>query len=278
MAPLLQSSKIFRRSPTRVFSSVYRVPLNTGAVIAILSLQSLLFYANAGLHGSYSEGKRITLQETAVPKIAGPYYRAPGKFIDSENDTRWFGPEIDSRVLCPNTAHQFNKAGFFDIIYTREEAEMWPSSRPGKTWWYRRQEWRFATADTPWRTDTVHVTLISEISWTDIDAANTVTGFPWTGFEEHWRESETIKSKADVTGYQQYEHAGKKYLAPKYYKHGTLSYVCATEGRRYNLKILTHTEGHFTSPEFRPKFNKLSRREKGTSKETADWYDCIPLK
>lgn len=254
------------------------VHLNIVALVAITAFQSLVLQGDAALHGTYSDGERIVLHEEAVPEAAGDYYRTPGKLIESEGDTRWFGPEIDSRVLCPNTAHQFNKAGFFDIIYTREDAEVWPSSRPGKVWWYRRQEWRFATPETPWGTDTVHVTLVSEIGWADVDAANTVTGFPWSGFEEHRREGDRITSKADVTGYHQYEHAGKKYLAPKYYKYGTLDYSCITTRGRYNLKILTHTEGHFTSPEFRPEFNRLSLREKGASTETGDWYDCILVK
>ncbi len=255
------------------------IHLNTVVtLIAIIVLQSFTLAVDAALHGAYSDGERIVLREAAVPTVAGDYYRTPGKFIESEGDTRWFGPEIDSRVLCPNTPHQFNKAGFFNIIYTREDAEVWPSSRPGKVWWYRRQEWRFATADTPWGTDTVHLTLVSEIGWTDIDATNTVPGFPWSGFEEHWRQGDAIKSKADVTGYHRYEYDGKKYLAPKYYKHGTLTYYCATGTGQHNLKVLAHVEGHLTLPEFRPELNKLSRREKGTSKETADWYDCIPLK
>ena len=252
--------------------------LSLVALGAIIVLQSFVLTGYAALHGTYSDGERIVLREDAVPKGAGDYYRMPGKFIESEGDTRWFGPEIDSRVLCPNTPNQFNKAGFFDIIYTREDAMVWPSSRPGKVWWYRRQEWRFATADTPWGTNTVHLTLVSEIGWADIDAANTVTGFPWSGFEEHWRDGEVVKSKADVTGYYRHEHAQKRYLAPKYYKHGTLNYYCATGTGRSNLKVLAHVERHFTPPEFRPTLNKLSRREKGASKETADWYDCIPLK
>ena len=276
MALLLQSSSVFRKLIRR-FSPPRAVHFNT-VFIAILTLQLPGFYANAGLHGKYTDGDRIILKEIAVPQVAGDYYRTPGKFVESEGDTRWFGAEIDSRVLCPNTPHQFNEAGFFDIIYTREDAEIWPSSRPGKAWWYRQQEWRFATADTPWNTDTVHVILISEIGWTDIDPSNTVTGFPWSGFEEHWRKGAVIESKAEVTGYHRYEHAGKKYLAPKYYKIGTLRYTCATGTGRYNLKILTHTDGHFTAPEFRPEHNKLSLREKGTPETTTDWYNCIPLK
>ena len=254
------------------------IHFNTVTLVAIIVLHAFAFAVDAALHGTYSDGERIVLREAAEPEVAGDYYRTPGKFIESEGDTRWFGPEIDSRVLCLNTPNQYNKAGFFDIIYTREDAQVWPSSRPGKAWWYRRQEWRFATADTPWGTDTAHLTLVSEIGWADIDAANTITGFPWIGFEEHWREGDAIKSKADVTGYHRHEHAGKKYLVPKYYKHGTLTYYCATGTGQNNLKVLAHVEGHFTPPEFRPELNRLSHREKGTSKETADWYDCIPLK
>ena len=268
MAPRLQSSK---HTPCAVH-------FNTVVLVAIIVLGFLVLPVSAGLHGKYTDGERIVLQEAAIPQVAGDYYRTPGKFIESEGDTRWFGPEIDSRVLCPNTVHRFNKAGFFDIIYTREDAEVWPSSRTGKVWWYRRQEWRFATADTPWGTDTVHINLVSEIGWADIDAQKSVTGFPWSGFEEHWREGNAVKSKADVTGYHRHENAGKKYLAPKYYKHGTLSYTCTTDRGRPNLKVLTHIKGHFTAPEFRPELNKLSLREKGTSETTADWYDCIPLK
>lgn len=254
------------------------IQFNIILLAAILILQLLISPVDAALHGAYSDGERIILKETAVPKVAGDYYRTPGKFIESEGDIRWFGPEIDSRVLCPNTPNPYNRAGFFDIIYTREEAQVWPSSRPGKVWWYRRQEWRFATADTPWGTDTAHFILVSEIGWTDIDARNTVTGFPWSGFEEHRRNGDIIESKADVTGYHRYEHDGKKYLTPKYYKIGTLSYSCTTQGGQLDMKILAHTEGHFTTPEFRPVVNKLSLREKGTSENTADWYDCIPLK
>lgn len=254
------------------------VHFNIATLTAILILQLLVLPASADLHGRYTDGERIILKEVSVPQVAGDYYRMPGKLVESEGDTRWFGPEIDSRVLCPNTANPYNKAGFFDIIYTREDAEIWPSSRPGKIWWYRRQEWRFATADTPWGTDTAHVILVSEISWEGIDAADTVTGFPWSGYEEHWREGDIVESKAEVTGYHRHEHAGKKYLTPKYYKRGALRYTCATGTGRHNLKVLTHTEGHFTTPEFRPERNKLSLREKGISESTADWYDCIPLK
>lgn len=213
-----------------------------------------------------------------MPEAAGGYYRKPGKFVASENGNRWFGPEIDSRVLCATTAHKFNEAGFFDIIYTREDAEVWPSSTPGKVWWYRRQEWRFATADTPWGTDTVHITLASEIAWADIDAANSVTGFPWSGFEEHWRDGDAIKSKAAVVGYHRYEHAGKKYLAPKYYKGGTLTYFCSTGQGIPNLKVLQHTDGDFTRPQLRHDTNILSCQEKGTEKSTDAWYNCVPLK
>ena len=248
------------------------------ALVIITVLQFLSFSANAGLHAKYTEEGRVILQEIAIPEEAGDYYRTPGKFVASEDGNRWFGPEIDSRVLCPATAHKFNEAGFFDIIYTREDAKVWPSATPGKIWWYRRQEWRFATPNTPWGTDTVHIALVSEIGWTDIDASNSITGFPWSGFEEHWRDGDTIKSKAEIVGYYQYEHAGKRYLTPKYYKHGTSSYSCTTARSLHNLKILRHTEGHFTEPELRPEVNKLSRREKGTPADTDNWYDCIPLK
>ncbi|MYC74607.1 hypothetical protein F4X10_02395 [Candidatus Poribacteria bacterium] len=246
----------------------------TLTLTTIGALLFLLLPANAGVHATYNDGERIILQEIAIPKAAGDYYRNPGKYIASEGESRWFGPEIDSRVLCPMMAHPFNDAGFFDIIYTREEAEVWPSSRPGKVWWYRKQEWRFATADTPWGTDTVRLILASEIGWTDIDSGNSTTGFPWSGFEEHWRDGDFVKSKSEIIGYYPYEHAGKKYLAPKYYKNGTLDYTCATGTGRHNLKVLSHTEEHFTDPTFRPKSNQLSRREKGAD----NWYDCLPLK
>lgn len=277
MVPLLQSSRIFREAVC-AFLSQRIVQLNIKTLTVTLILQLLVLSASAGLHGKYTDGERIVLKETAAPKAAGDYYRMPGNFVESEGDTRWFGPEIDSRVLCPNTEHQFNKAGFFDIIYTREDAEVWPSSRPGKLWWYRQQEWRFATANTPWGTDTVNIILVSEIGWTDIDAQNTVTGFPWSGFEEHWREGDYIQSKAEVTGYHRHEHDGKKYLAPKYYKRGTLRYSCTTTRGRHNLKVLEHTLGHFTIPEFRHEHNKLSLRERGAPERVKDWYDCIPLK
>lgn len=273
----LQSSRVFRKA-VRAFLSQRIVQLNIRTLTATFILQLLVLPASAGLHGKYTDGERIVLKETAAPKAAGDYYRRPGKFVESEGDTRWFGPEVDSRVLCPSTEHQFNKAGFFDIIYTREDSEVWPSSRPGKVWWYRQQEWRFATADTPWGTDTIHIVLVSEIGWTDIDAQNTVTGFPWSGFEEHWREGDYIQSKAEVTGYHRYEHDEKKYLAPKYYKRGTLRYACATTRRQHNLKVLSHIEGHFTIPEFRYEPNKLSLHERGAPEKVKDWYDCIPLK
>ena len=278
MAPLfLQSSRVFRKA-VRAFLPPCATYFNISTLTAILILQLLVLPANAGLHGKYTDAERTVLKETADPEPAGDYYRMPGKFVESEGDTRWFGPEIDSRVLCPNTEHQFNKAGFFNITYTREDAEVWPSSRPGKVWWYRQQEWRFANDDTPWGTDTVYIILVSEIGWADIDAQNTVTGFPWSGFEEHWREGDYIQSKAEVTGYHRYEHNGQKYLAPKYYKRGTQRYSCTTTLGRQNLKVLEHTQGHFTIPEFRPKHNKLSLREKGAPKRIEEWYDCLPLK
>ena len=248
--------------------------LFTRMLTTIIAIQFLPLSANAGLHGSLTDGERIILKEIAAPQAAGDYYRNPGKFIVAEDENRWFGPEIDSRVLCHGIAHPFNDAGFFDIIYTREDAQVWPSSRPGKVWWYRKQVWRFATADTPWGTDTVHITLASEIGWTDIDSGDSVTGFPWIGFEEHWREGDFVKSKSEIIGYYPYEHAGKKYLAPKYAKNGTLDYMCATGTGRMNLKILRHFDGHFTDPTPRPTFNQLSRREKRTN----NWYDCLPLK
>ena len=246
----------------------------TLALTAIVPILFLILRVDAGLHGVYNDGERIITQEIAVPKAAGDYYRNPGKFIESEDENRWFGPEIDSRVLCHKMTNPFNDAGFFDIIYTREEAQVWPSSRPGKVWWYRKQEWRFATDDTPWGTDTVRVTLASEIGWTEIDAGNSTTGFPWSGFEEHWREGDLVKSKADIVGYYPHEYAGKKYLTPKYIKVGTLDYICATGTGWLNLKVLNHTEGHLTDPIFRSESNQLSRREKGTD----NWYDCLPLK
>ena len=248
--------------------------LLTRVLPAVGMLVFLVFPANAGLHARYRDGARIVLQETAIPKASGAYYRQPGSLVVSEDGNRWFGPEIDSRVLCPTIAHPFNEAGFFDIIYTREDAKVWPSASPGKVWWYRKQEWRFATADTPWGTDTVHITLASEIGWTGIDSQNSTTGFPWSGFEEHWREGGIIKSKSEIIGYYPYEHAGKRYLAPKYAKSGTLDYICATGAGRFDLKVLSHTEGHFTAPMFRPESDQLSRREKRTN----NWYDCLPLK
>lgn len=266
MAPLSQSS-------SHTLYAVRRIIL-----VVVVIFQFLVFPANAGLHATYTEDERVILQEISIPEAAGRYYREPGQLVASEGENRWFGPEINSPVLCPNTAHKFNEAGFFDIIYTREDAKVWPSAIPGKVWWYRRQEWRFATPDTPWGTDTVHITLVSEVGWTDIDATNSVTGFPWSGFEEHWRDGDTVKSKAEIVGYHQYMHASKKYLAPKYYKRGTSSYSCPTAQREHNLKILKHTDGHFTRPKFRPEVNKLSRREKGAPEDTRNWYDCIPLK
>ena len=267
MAPLLQSS---RHTP---WVSVHLV-----VFVVVAYIQFLVFPVNAGLHGTFTEDERIILREIAIPEAAGRYYREPGQLVASEGENRWFGPEINSQVLCPDTAHKFNEAGFFDIIYTREDAKVWPSSIPGKVWWYRRQEWRFATADTPWGTDTVHIILVSEIGWTDIDSTNSVTGFPWSGFEEHWRDGDAVKSKAEIVGYYQYVHAGEKYIAPKYYKRGTSSYSCATAQSQYNLKILKHAAGHFTRPKFRPETNKLSRQEKGTSEDTSNWYNCIRLK
>ena len=262
---------IMRPLVTNTMAHKHSFTLTLTASIAILFL---LLPANAGLHGILKDGERIILQEIAAPEAAGEYYRRPGKLIASEGGNRWFGPEIDSRVLCYMIANPFNDAGFFDIIYTREEARVWPSSRPGRIWWYRKQEWRFATADTPWGTDTVRLILASEIGWTDIDSGNSTTGFPWSGFEEHWREGDIVKSKSEIIGYYPYERTGKRYLAPKYYKNGTLEYICATGLGRLNMKILSHTEGHFADPVFRAKSNQLSRREKRTD----NWYDCLPLK
>ena len=281
MAPLLQSSRhtpcAENKNQSRRYAP-YAINRIAGILISTLQFLILVFPANAGLRATYTVDERIILQEIAIPEAAGAYYREPGKLVVSEDRDRWFGPEIDSLVLCRKTAHAFNAAGFFDIIYTREDAKVWPSATPGKVWWYRQQEWRFADANTPWGTDTVHIILTAEIGWPEIDAANSVTGYPWSGFEAHWREGETIKSKAEIVGYHQYEQAGKRYLAPKYYKRGTSSYSCATARSHYDLKVLKHNEGHFTAPEFRPEVNKLSRREKGTSKDTSNWYDCISLK
>ena len=251
---------------------------NTVALAVIVASQFLVSPASAGLHGTYTQAGRITLQETAVPAAAGDYYRRPGKFVAAEGRNRWFGPEVNSPVLCPGVTHAYNLSGFFDITSTREDAEVWPSAKPGKVWWYRRQEWRFASADTPWGTNSVYITLIVEIDWADIDGENSVTGYPWSGFEEHWRAGDAIKSKAEVVGYHKYEHAGKKYLAPKYYKGGTLTYFCATERGIPNLKVLQHAEGGFTRPKFRLETNMLSCQEKGAEKSTDAWYDCVPLK
>ena len=88
----------------------------TLTLIAIITILFLLLPANAGLHGAYNDGERVITQEIAVPKAAGDYYRNPGKLIASENENRWFGPEIDSRVLCSMTAHPFNDAG--SVSYT----------------------------------------------------------------------------------------------------------------------------------------------------------------
>ena len=281
MAPLLQSSRHTPCAVNKHQSSRYPTrAVHQIACILIITLQFLIlvFRADARLRRTVTEDGRVILREIAIPEIAGEYYRKPGKFVVAAGENRWFGPEINSRVLCPNTTDEFNKTGFFDIIYTREDAEVWPSSTPGKVWWYRRQEWRFANDNTPWRTDTAHIILVSEIDWEQIDPTDSITGFPWSGFEEHWREGDLVKSKSEIIGYYQYEHEGKKYLTPKYYKQGTLSYSCTTAERQRNLKVLRHTEREFTLPEFRPEVNKLSRREKGTSKDTSNWYDCIRLK
>ena len=268
MALLLRGS---RHAPY----AIYRIAL---ILIIILQFLILVFPTNARLRRTTTEKGRVILREIAIPEAAGDYYRKPGKFVVNEGENRWFGPEINSRVLCATTADAFNKTGFFDIIYTREDAEVWPSSTPGKVWWYRRQEWRFATANTPWRTDTVHIILVTEIGWEQIDPTDSITGFPWSGFEEHWREENIVKSKSEIIGYYRYEHEGEKYLTPKYYKHGTSSYFCATTQSQHNLTVLKHNQGHFTPPEFRLEVNRLSRREKGTPKDTDNWYDCIPLK
>jgi len=264
-------------------SPMVRKPLVThgfSAVVlmVIVTSQFLVFRASAGLHGTYTQAGRIMLQETAVPTAGGDYYRRPGKFVEAEGSNRWFGPEVNSPVLCPGVTHVYNPAGFFDITYVREDAEVWPSVKAGKVWWYRRQEWRFASADTPWGTDSVYITLIIEIDWANIDVENSVTGYPWSGFEEHWRDGDAIKSKAEVVGYYKYEHAGKKYLAPKYYKVGTLTYFCVTERGIPKLKVLQHTEGDFTRLKFRPETNMLSCQEKGAENITDAWYDCVPLK
>lgn len=251
---------------------------NTVAVVVILFTRFFVFPTSAGLHGTYTQEGRIILQEAAVPPAAGDYYRKPGKFVAAEGGNRWFGPEVNSTVLCPSVTHAYNPAGFFDITAAREDAEVWPSAKPGKVWWYRRQEWRFASDNTPWGTNSVCITLIIEIDWADIDVEDSITGYPWGGFEEHWRDGDAIKSKAEVVGYHKYEHAGKKYLAPKYYKCGTLTYFCTTERGIPNLKELRHTEGDFTRPKFRPEANNLSCQEKGAEKSTDAWYDCVPLK
>lgn len=246
----------------------------TSALTAIIVFGFTFCGADAGVHRVYRDGERITFQETAIPEAAGDYYRTPGAFIASAAEHCWFGPEVDSRVLCDTTTHRFNNVGFFDIVYTREEARVWPSAMPGRVWWYRKQEWRFATADTPWGTDTVYITLVSEIKWADIDSEDTITGFPWSGFEEHWREGDTVKSKADIIGYYPYELGDERYIAPKYAKSGTFEYRCETGSERFDLKIVRHTEGGFASPRVRPGSDRLSRR----AKRTGDWYDCIRLK
>ena len=75
-------------------------------LIVIATLQFLVFPANAGVHGTYTEDERVILQEIAIPEAAGRYYREPGQWIASEGENRWFGPEINSQVLCPDTRAQ----------------------------------------------------------------------------------------------------------------------------------------------------------------------------
>ena len=89
------------------------MPFTRFVLVVIATFQFLVFPANAGLHGTYTENERITLQEISIPETAGHYYREPGQLVASEGENRWFGPEINSQVLCPNTAHKFNEVGFF---------------------------------------------------------------------------------------------------------------------------------------------------------------------
>ena len=132
MARLSQIRKrpVVFHSMTRKRSVTYKC--GKVALAAIITIQFLVLSASAGLHDTCREGERIVLQEDAIPEAAGDYYRTPGKFVASEDGDRWFGPEIDSRVLCSMTAHPFNAAGFFDIIYTREDAMVWPLLNAGE--------------------------------------------------------------------------------------------------------------------------------------------------
>ena len=93
--------------------------------------------------------------------------------------------------------------------------------------------------------------------------------------EEHWRDGDAVKSKSEVIGYYPYEHAGKKYLAPKYYKSGTLNYICTTGSGRLNYENIKPYRwtlyGTGISSGIQPSLAVAKKR-------TNNWYDCILLK
>ena len=162
--------------------------------------------------GFFAVTSQATLRwyETANPSEAGAYYRD-----GEENDEGIsFGPEVNSGNLCGPLTNDF------DITSTYESASISASSTPNKVSWYRFQDWRFNSSNTPWGTDNVNITLSYDYDWDGEELAN--GGFPWSGWEDHWREHNeegmVVPSRGHVTTYKTTFFNNSKFMCPDYVK------------------------------------------------------------
>ena len=102
-------------------------------------------------------GARLNPGERADPPSSGAYYRTPGV------NGMWFGPELNSLTLCSGVHNPYNNRGQFDIVETIENATVSASRIRGALHWYRGQQWRFSTGNTPWGTNFSYITLYDDL-------------------------------------------------------------------------------------------------------------------
>ena len=233
----------------------------------------LVVVLSIGFWNTYAKA-RLNPGERAQPANSGFYYRTPGV-----NGT-WFGPEVNSLTLCAGVHNPYNNRGRFDIVETIENATVSASRIRGALHWYRGQQWRFSTNDTPWGTNFSYITLRDDLGWSEISAGGGTTGYPWSGVERHWRDGNIIRAQAFVMGWRRYARGAEQWICPMYYKIGgwegeTLEVNCKTLRTWFppDWNVLRQRDGDFGPPVER-KPGVLSRK----GKKTQQWYDCIRIK
>ena len=229
---------MFQKLSTMLKSNIFLLILAAFLPMAVLVVGSLVFPVGAGIHGVNRQEGRIILSETASPTGSGAYYRRPGR------DGKWFGPEVESQVLCPGVRLTDNTG--FDITYTREDASIYPSSSfSSHIDWSRRQTWRFRPGTSTWNTNDSEITLRRHLHWSNSGIGIGTTGFPWEGWETHERVGNIVRAAGRITGYKR---GPWPWICPKYYKNGSSEYSCETGAVRYLQGFLDLEDDEFDDP------------------------------